>query len=211
MASTSLLLLGFLLGMRHALDPDHVVAVTTIVSREASLRRAQWIGAMWGIGHSATVILVGGAIALFKVVVPTNLVLGLEFCVALMLIALGVANVMPQSRGEHAPGTLRPLTVGFIHGLAGSAFIAMLISTALPTPMMAGWYLLLFGLGTIVGMMLTTSAIAVPGIYLAGRYPDARQHLRMASGVASIGFGLFLAHQGVSSGLFDSVSGWMPQ
>lgn len=211
MASTSLLLLGFVLGMRHALDPDHVVAVTTIVSREGSLRRAQWIGAMWGIGHSATVILVGGAIALFKVVVPPNLVLGLEFCVALMLIGLGIANVMWRPREKQSLGTVRPLTVGFIHGLAGSAFIAMLISTALPTPMLAGWYLLLFGLGTIVGMMLTTSAIALPGIYLAGRYKDARQHLRMASGVASIAFGLFLAHQGVTSGLFDSVSGWMPR
>ena len=211
MASTSLLLLGFIFGMRHAFDPDHVVAVTAIVSREGSWKRAQWIGALWGIGHSATVFLVGGAIALFKVVVPPNLVLGLEFCVALMLIALGVANVTSQSRHERPLGPARPLTVGFIHGLAGSAFIAMLISTALPTPMMAGWYLLLFGLGTIVGMMLTTSAIALPGIYLVGRYQDARHHLRLASGVASIAFGLLLAHQGVTSGLFDSVATWMPR
>jgi high-affinity nickel-transport protein len=211
MSATGLLLVGFLLGMRHAIDPDHVVAVTTIVTREGTLRRAQWIGALWGIGHSATVFLVGGAIALFKLVVPPNLVLGLEFCVALMLIGLGVANLR-SAPARVAGGVTRPLAVGFVHGLAGSAFIAMLISTGIPSPMLAGWYLLLFGVGTVAGMMLLTSAIAMPSIYFAGRYDDARRHLRLASGVASIAFGLFLAHQvGVSEGLFGAVTGWVPR
>ncbi len=209
MASTSLLLLGFLLGMRHAIDPDHVVAVTAIVSREGSIRRAQWIGALWGIGHSATVFLVGGTIAVFKLTVPPTLVLGLEFCVALMLIALGLFNLMSVASVE-APRATQPLAVGFVHGLAGSAFVAMLISTGVPSPMMAGWYLLLFGIGTVAGMMLLTSAIAMPAVYFAGRYSDARQHLRVASGVASVAFGLFLAYRtGLTGALFDSASGWI--
>lgn len=211
MAWTTLLLLGFVLGMRHAIDPDHVVAVSAIVSREGSLRRAQWIGALWGIGHSATVFLVGGAIAAFKLVVPQNLVLGLEFCVALMLIVLGVANLTARHSTE-GPGATRPLAVGFVHGLAGSAFIAMLISTTITSPVLAGWYLVLFGIGTVAGMMLLTSAIALPSIYFAGKYTHARQHLRLASGVASIAFGLFLAHEiGVTEGFFGSFDGWTAQ
>ena len=210
MAWTTLLLLGFVLGLRHAIDPDHVVAVSAIVSREGSFRRAQWIGALWGIGHSATVFLVGGSIAVFKLVVPPGLVLALEFCVALMLIALGLANLTARTSTK-GPSTARPIAVGFVHGLAGSAFIAMLISTTISSPLLAGWYLLLFGVGTVAGMMLLTSAIAMPSIYLAGRYTHARQHLRLASGVASIAFGLFLAHQiGVTEGFFGSVASRIP-
>jgi len=209
MAFTSLLLLGFVLGMRHAIDPDHVVAVTAIVSREGSLRRAQWIGALWGIGHSATVFLVCGTIAVFKLAVPPTLVLGLEFCVGLTLIALGVLNLVSVASVK-APRATQPLAVGFVHGLAGSAFVAMLISTSVPSPMMVGWYLLLFGIGTVAGMMLLTSAIAMPAIYFAGRYSDARQHLRVASGVASVAFGLFLAHRtGFTGALLDSASDWI--
>ena len=203
MASTSLLLLGFMLGMRHALDPDHVVAVTAIMSREGTLRRAQWIGALWGIGHSATVFFVGGSIALFKLVVTPSVVVGLEFCVALMLIVLGVANLASKSSAS-AVGATRPLAVGFVHGLAGSAFIAMLVSTSLPTSMMIGWYLLLFGVGTVIGMMLLTSAIAMPALYFAGRYRDAGKHLRFASGIASIAFGVLLAQRGIAAGVLDS-------
>ena len=181
------------------------------MTRQGSLRRAQWVGALWGIGHSATVFLVGGAIAVFKVVVPTNLAAGLELCVALMLIGLGIANVASR-HSPQAPGAARPLAVGFVHGLAGSAFIAMLISTSIPTPMLAGWYLLVFGIGTVAGMMLLTSAIALPSLYLTSRYTGAPHHLRVASGVASIAFGLFLAHQvGVAEGIYGASAGWMPR
>ncbi|HVF40133.1 MAG TPA: hypothetical protein VM939_09545, partial [Gemmatimonadaceae bacterium] len=193
------------------IDPDHVIAVTTIVTREGTLRRAQWVGVLWGIGHSATVFVVGGAIALFRLAVPPSLVLGLEFCVALMLIALGVANLTTRAV-ESAPAPARPLAVGFVHGLAGSAFIAMLISTGIPSPVLAGWYLLLFGVGTVAGMMLLTSAIAMPSIYFTGRYDEARRNLRVASRVASIAFGLFLAHHvGITEGLFVSVREWIPR
>ena len=211
LSSTALLAIGFMLGMRHALDPDHVVAVTTIVSREQSFRRAQMIGAMWGIGHSATVFLVGGTIAAFRVVVPPNLALALEMCVAIMLIGLGIANLRAKSTVERV-GNARPLTVGFVHGLAGSAFAAVLISSTISEPWLASWYLFLFALGTIGGMMLLTSAIAMPAIYLTGRYADARHYLRFASGVASVAFGLLLAHQvGITEGLFGSAAGWVPR
>ena len=211
MSPTALLVIGFMLGMRHALDPDHVVAVTAIVARERSFQRAQWIGALWGIGHSTTVFLVGGTIAAFRIVVPPRFALALEMCVAVMLIVLGVANI--TARDSIAPiSNARPVTVGFIHGLAGSAFAAMLISSTITDPWLAGWYLLLFAVGTIGGMMLLTSAIAMPAVYLTGRFADARQYLRFASGVASVGFGLLLAHQvGVTEGLFGSAADWVPR
>src|SRR6185437_9644483 len=92
MTLLSVLLLGFFLGMRHATDADHVIAVTTIVSRERTIRNAALIGVVWGIGHSLTLLLVGGTIVFFGLVVPPRLGLSLEFSVALMLILLGLVN-----------------------------------------------------------------------------------------------------------------------
>src|SRR5215470_12815474 len=88
-----ILVTGFFLGMRHATDPDHVVAVSTIVSREKSIPRAGWIGILWGVGHTLTILVVGAAIILFGFVIPPRLGLTLEFSVALMLILLGVLNL----------------------------------------------------------------------------------------------------------------------
>jgi ABC-type nickel/cobalt efflux system permease component RcnA len=85
--------LGFFLGMRHATDPDHVIAVTTIVARQRTLKHAAWIGVLWGVGHSVTILLVGAAIILFGMVIPTRIGLTMELCVGLMLILLGVLNL----------------------------------------------------------------------------------------------------------------------
>ena len=96
-------LLGFLLGLKHATDADHVVAVTTFVSRERSFRRAAVIGGLWGIGHSLTVFLVGGALVVFRLVIPPRMGLGFEFGVALMLILLGFNNLRPANATEPHP------------------------------------------------------------------------------------------------------------
>src|SRR5438445_13395223 len=84
---------GFFLGMRHATDPDHVIAVSTIVSRQNKISRAALTGIFWGVGHTLTILVVGTAIILFDVVIPTRLGLSMEFSVALMLVVLGVMNV----------------------------------------------------------------------------------------------------------------------
>src|SRR5690242_1122621 len=88
----AILALGFMLGMRHATDPDHVVAVTTIVAGHRNVRSAALIGAAWGVGHTLTILLVGSGIILFKWVIPPRLGPGLELAVAIMLIVLGLAN-----------------------------------------------------------------------------------------------------------------------
>ena len=207
--------LGFLLGMRHATDPDHVVAVTTIVTQQRSLGRAARTGALWGVGHTATIFLVGGAIIALKVQVssiPPRVGLSLEFAVAVMLVVLGLLTLAGGER-RVVDSTARPLTVGFVHGLAGSAAVATLPQVALiPSPIWSLAYLGVFGVGTIVGMLLVTASIAAPALLASHRFAGLNRSLRIASGVASIGFGLLLAHRiGFVQGLFTAAPSWLPQ
>jgi high-affinity nickel-transport protein len=210
----SLLVVGLLLGIRHASDPDHVVAVSTIVSRERSLLGAVGIGALWGLGHTATVFAIGTAIVLFKLAITPRIGLAMEFCVALMLIVLGVQNLRAARTGAAAPAParLRPLAVGMVHGLAGSAAVTLAVIALIPEPLWALACLAVFGFGTMLGMALITLAIAVPSVYAAGRVDRIERGLRLATGVASVGFGLFLAHQiGVVDGLFSDSPRWEPK
>ena len=210
LSSLSILLIGFVLGMRHATDADHVVAVTTIVSDQPSLWRASAIGALWGIGHSVTILLVGGAIVVFRFVIPPRLGLAMEFAVAVMLIVLGAVNLAGKQSAA-ARSSARPLLVGFVHGLAGSAFIALLVVAAVPGILRGLLYLGLFGLGTVAGMALITLAVAMPSALTARRFVHMQRYLRLASGVASVAFGLFLAHDGISDGLFSAAPHWTPR
>jgi sulfite exporter TauE/SafE len=263
----SVVVLGFFLGMRHATDPDHVVAVTTIVSRERSVAAAALIGILWGIGHTLTILLVGGAIILFGIVIPPRMGLTMELSVAFMLILLGLLNLtgfmrwiaerpMPNPshggdahahvhrhgdfvhthRHGHAPAThghaenatplgrldqafhrlgayqlIRPLVVGVVHGLAGSAAVALLVLAAIPSPAWGIAYLLVFGVGTIVGMMLVTAASSLPFTYTTRRFSQVHHLLAVASGVLSVAFGLFLVYRiGFVDGLFTGMPRWIP-
>src|SRR5215470_1323868 len=243
----SILALGFFLGMRHATDSDHVIAITTIVSRERDVRHAAIIGMFWGVGHSITLLVVGGAIVVFGLVIPQQLGLSLEFCVALMLIILGALNLRVALRSVHARSTstdsehhehphrhgdyihshphghapdahghsadsvpparldrrfggsrtyraLRPTIIGVVHGLAGSAAVALLVLPIIRDPLWALMYLSIFGAGTIAGMMLITTAIAVP-FSCTARFESLHRHLGAAAGVVSFSFGLFLVYQ----------------
>src|SRR6266498_4744170 len=89
----SLIALGFFLGMRHATDPDHVIAVSTIVTRQRTLRGGVLVGGLWGLGHTLTIVVVGGAIIVFSIAVPPALGLTMEMTVALMLVVLGLWNL----------------------------------------------------------------------------------------------------------------------
>jgi High-affinity nickel-transport protein len=202
---------SLLLGMRHATDPDHVVAVTTIVSRERSLRRACGIGALWGLGHTATILAVGGAIILFRVAFTPRLGLSLEMAVAAMLVVLGAMNLFDV---RPAPGRwteMRPLVVGVVHGLAGSAGATLLVLPLIDDARWALVYLLVFGAGTVVGMALVTLAVAAPAVLAAPRIAGLQRGLRMASGAMSLAFGVWLAHRiGVVDGLFTGAPRWTP-
>jgi hypothetical protein len=263
-ALLAIMLLGFFLGMRHATDPDHVVAVTTIVSRERTMLHATLIGALWGLGHTFTILSVGSAIILFKLTIPPRLGLGMELSVGLMLILLGVLNLTGVLRraiewitirrlgpGAHSHflfgrwmvhthdedgepilmdsssilgwtpqwwkklgffHVLRPLVVGIVHGLAGSAAVALLVLTTISRPSWAIGYLLIFGLGTVAGMMLITAAIALPFAYSLQHFVRLNRGLAMASGLVSVAFGLFLCYQtGFVDGLFTGHLSWIPK
>jgi high-affinity nickel-transport protein len=200
LTALSIVALGFFLGMRHATDPDHVVAITTIVSRERSVTRAAWTGAVWGLGHTVTIVLVGGAIILFNVVVPARLSLVMELSVGLMLVVLGIMNVTGLGRDTKDWLTrtrsrfTRPLAVGIVHGLAGSAAVALLVLTTIRTPAWSIAYLLVFGLGTVMGMVLVTTLMAVPFAYSSRRFTTANRRLQLATGLISIAFGLLLTY-----------------
>jgi hypothetical protein len=205
----SFLVVGFVLGMRHATDADHVVAVTTIVSDQPSLWRASAVGALWGIGHSITIVLVGGAIVVFRIAIPPRLGLALEFAVAVMLIVLGAMNLAGRSVAPRS--SARPLAVGFVHGLAGSAFVALLVVAAVPGALTGLLYLALFGLGTVAGMALFTVVIALPSALSARRFTHMQRYLRLASGLASVAFGILLAGNGIAEGLFSNAPQWTPR
>ena len=212
--------LGFFLGMRHATDPDHVVAVTTIVARQRSIRAAALTGAVWALGHTLTIMLVGGGIILFGWVIPPRVGLSMEFSVGVMLILLGVMNlwsarqaihdqVAPArtSRADEALGRsslTRSLVVGLIHGLAGSAAVALLVLAVIGKSTWSLLYLLIFGLGTVVGMVLVTAAIGVPFAARGSRFGRLNRALRMAAGGVSVALGLFIAYKiGIVEGLLS--------
>ncbi|MCU0620525.1 MAG: hypothetical protein MUC69_03355 [Gemmatimonadales bacterium] len=238
--------IGVALGMQHATDPDHVVAVSTIVAQERSTRGAALIGAAWGVGHGLTIMAVGTAIFLLGWVVPPRFGLAMEFAVALMLLGLGVATLRDVRRAArthehqhlhagrphthphahtdaphahpHEPGPVRwmdrrlagvrlyqlarPLLVGIVHGLAGSAAVALLVLATLGSSRAGLLYLVLFGLGTIAGMTLVTAAISVP-FRLTGGSHRWLGRLRAAAGLLSLVFGCYLAWRvGFVEGLF---------
>jgi high-affinity nickel permease len=235
----TILVLGFLLGMRHATDPDHVIAVTTIVSKERGVANAGLIGALWGLGHTLTIFLVGAAIILFKITIPPRVGLSMEFTVGLMLILLGVLNLtgvlrwlqsftlrevpdvtrdnncvhlpLPMCGGLGLYNVVRPLVIGIVHGLAGSAAVALLVMATIRDPWGAIAYLLLFGAGTVAGMMLITAVIAVPFVYTSRRFSGWNRKMGVASGLVSVSFGLFLSYQTtIVAGLFTNHARWMP-
>jgi high-affinity nickel-transport protein len=209
-----LLALGFVLGLRHAADPDHVVAVTAITSRTRSATPAALLGAVWGLGHTLTLFVVGVAIVVFNWAVPPRVGLTLEFLVALALVTIGLWNL----RGGHAhedaglgEGSSRPPTgkaflVGMAHGLAGSAAVALLVLATVRDPLGACVYLFVFGLGTLLGMTIITTGFALPLSAAARRWGGAPRILRLSTGTLSILLGAWLIYQiGWRDGLFLTI------
>jgi cytochrome c biogenesis protein CcdA len=217
----SALLVGAVVGFRHASDADHVVAVGAIASRERSLGAALGVGASWGLGHALTLLVVGGAILAFGVVVPPRVGLLLELGVAVMLMLLGLANLWSgasvsrashrdsrsneaRGLGRHARGPLlRSLGVGVVHGLAGSAAVALLVVASVSRTELAIVYLLVFGLGTVLGMLALTLVMAAPVALASGRFEELGRRLTRFAGAVSVAFGAFLFYEiGFVQGLF---------
>jgi high-affinity nickel-transport protein len=207
MQPLSLLWLGLLLGLRHAADADHVAAVGAIAARTRQLWPAARLGIVWGLGHTLTLATVAGGIVLFNLAVPPRLALAMELCVAVALIAVGALNVRTHSheRGDRLAtrGPQSAFLFGLIHGLAGSAAVALIVVAAVGDAKWVSAYLLVFGLGTLIGMTLITTGFAFPLVVAARRCPGGGHAIRVVSGVASVATGLWLAYQvGWIDGLF---------
>ncbi|MBZ5515932.1 MAG: urease accessory protein UreH [Acidobacteriia bacterium] len=220
----STLALGFVLGLRHALDADHLAAVSTFVSEERNILRSTLIGASWGMGHTASLLVFGLAVAAFRLALTPRLSQFLEFLVGCMLIFLG-ANVLfrlarggalhvhrhthdgvehshlhvhlGQAEHQHQHRTLRlggrPFVVGVVHGLAGTAALMMLVVGALPSLLLAAGYILIFGVGSIGGMMVMSLLMSVPLVLAVQRLQLLERLIRVAAGLFSLGFGGYLA------------------
>lgn len=205
---------GSLLGMRHALEPDHLAAVSTLVSRERSSLKGAFLGVCWGLGHTAGLIAVGAVLVYLRAELPARIADVFELLVAAMLIVLGVRTVLqavrqgPAHLHHHAfavhthsglpahvhigTWTLarRPLLIGAVHGLAGSGALTALVLTTLPSTAARLTYMALFGLGSTVGMAALSGLLGWPLARLGAHHAVARG-VSFAVGVMSVVLGLF--------------------
>lgn len=192
--------LGMLLGARHAVDADHLIVVATMVERERGLSGALRTAALWSIGHACTFLGVGLAIVVLGLRVPASFEQAAELAVAFMLIGLGLWHWKSSpSSGDGANSQarmlVRPVAAGVVHGLAGSAGIALLALTTIQTALGAIFYLLAFGAGTVLGMLVSTALLSFPLRLSQRRFREQRCAITTWMSAASIGLGLALLWQ----------------
>jgi nitrile hydratase accessory protein len=198
-------LLGSLLGMQHAFEPDHLAAVATLMTDERTSRRAAWLGAWWGLGHTLTLVAAGTALVVLRADMPAFVSAGFELCVVALLIGFGgraiyraACDVTPRRTHSHGSPArridrwtvARPLLVGAVHGLAGSGTLTALVVATLPSPAVRLGYLALFGLGSTLGMIALSGLLGWQIARLGFERRVVRTFL-LAVGCASTVLGLF--------------------
>lgn len=224
MSSLLTALLGVSIGMRHALEPDHLAAVATLATEQKNPRAGLWLGALWGIGHSLSLMVVGGGLALLEAKMPERVAVMFELVVALMIIALGARAIVRSvregrvgrprvhSHGDRAHShpvvaqhvhlcswtfSTRPLIIGVVHGLAGSGALTALVLAELPSSAARLSYIALFGAGSVVGMAMLTGLAGVP-LMRAAKSPRAAAWVLGLAGWLSSAVGVWW---GLGSGL----------
>jgi ABC-type nickel/cobalt efflux system permease component RcnA len=215
---------GFALGLAHAVDPDHIVAVSALLCKNANLRRSVLSATAWGAGHSATLLVVGVLVLALRVVIPPDVVRFFEFAAAVMLIVMGAWVLTPFIRGrrgyhghahvhphthvddegktythihshEDSHGHLRSVFTGFLQGLAGSAAIMLVTLTTVDSVELGLVFILIFGVGLILGMVGVAYVISCVMTFTATRLERAHEKIQGVTGTISIAFGVFLALQ----------------
>ncbi len=215
MPTLSGMVLGLLLGMRHALEPDHLTAVSTLVAQHRSVRTGAWLGVFWGVGHTAALLAVGILLAVLDAKLPQRLADTFELGVAAMLVGLGArsirrafvegrqgdahehhhgrhSHVHPAQQGHVHVGRLTfasaSLAVGVVHGLAGSGALTVLVLAGMPTTSARLAYLLVFGFGSIAGMALLSGVAGWP-LARIGQDGWVSRGVTFATGMLSLGLG----------------------
>jgi ABC-type nickel/cobalt efflux system permease component RcnA len=230
---------GFVLGLKHATEADHLVAVSAIVSEQRSVWRSSVVGALWGLGHTAALFAAGVVLILLRVSIPERVGALLELAVALMIVFLGTRILfilLRQRRDVHVHAHThggrththlhfheredaheaaqthtvsharhrglwgwRPVLVGMVHGLAGSAALTLFVLTEVlrggGSRLLGFAYLLIFGLGSVGGMLLMSALISVPFVLTASRFRRIDAPVRLVTGCLSVAFGLYYAWQ----------------
>lgn len=235
-----ILLLGLVIGLQHALEADHVAAVSSIATGETSMRRIVTHGALWGLGHTIMLGIVAGSAIYFGTSIDEGVAGWLEFGVGVMLVLLGgqviwrmmrdrvhfhahrhndgtvhmhahshAGEQTPHNRNAHAhehPAGLpwRTLTVGLMHGMAGSAALVVLTATSVSDPLMGVGYVVIFGLGSIAGMAALSAVIALPLGYTAKTLTWANRALQSGIGFATAVLGGFVMYETQLHLLFQS-------
>lgn len=224
-SSVAILVIGLVAGLRHALDADHIAAVSTIVSERKSLLASILVGGVWGIGHTASLLVAGIGVILLRIQID-QYEKPLEFCVAIMLIGLGANVLYKLARGgkihlhEHSHGAhthfhphlhdgkrdqershhgmrlaLRPLMIGMVHGLAGSAALILLVLAKIDSILLQFACIAIFGVGSIGGMMVMSMVLSLPVRLTADHFARTNWAMRALAGVFSLGFGLAMAYE----------------
>ena len=215
----TLLGLGLVLGLKHALDADHVVAVSTVVSQTKSIKKSSLYGALWGIGHTLTLFIVGLVLLTFKLAMPDKIALSFEFLVGIVLVILGLEVLRKTTKKnihlhKHAHDNLthahihshkgkgssfhnhthRSLIIGMMHGLAGSAALTLLVLTTVTSVLHGLLYILVFGAGSILGMLATSTVIGLPFI-LTAKFDRLHIVVERLAGTISVGLGVIIMYE----------------
>ena len=235
LSTSPVLVLGFVLGVKHALDADHLAAISAIVSERKSVLSSCLVGALWGLGHTLALLGAGVAVIVLHFELGPKTAMALEFAVAVMLVGLGL-NVLrklfdggtihlhPHRHGSRVhvhlhlhggketvtPGThhglrfgVRPVLVGIVHGLAGSAALMLLVLATIPSPAAGIAYLLVFGIGSTGGMLCMSALMGLPLHLTATHFSRADVAVRTLAALFSLGLGMLMAYRiGFVDGLF---------
>jgi sulfite exporter TauE/SafE len=222
LSTFSVLVIGFVLGLQHATEADHLAAVSTIVSEKKNLFTASIVGGLWGVGHTISLFTVGLVVILLKFQISESLEAKLEACVGAMLILLGLNALLKLFRANkvhvhshehdghkhvhiHAHGEAveeshhrlspRSILIGMVHGLAGSAALMLLVVPTIKSESVALLYILIFGIGSIGGMMAMSFLIGLPFHFTAGRFDILNRGIRLVAGLFSLGLGFSIVYQ----------------
>ena len=217
--SAAILALGFILGIKHAFDPDHIVAVSTIIKDNRQPIKAALIGIFWGIGHTFSLLLTGLLVLLLKINIPPEISLFLEMTVGVMLVFLGFKSVFAREKSGHTHFHLhgkshhahshdhnlshhhshrRSFWIGIIHGLAGSGALMILVLSTIKSVSGGIYYILLFGLGSIAAMGAITVLLSLPFMFSAARFPKLKKIMNVTTGLISVVFGVIIIYEIIS-------------
>ena len=223
LSTFSVLIIGFVLGLQHATEADHLAAVSTIVSEKKNLFTASIVGGLWGVGHTISLFAVGVVVIFLKLQISENVEAKLEACVGLMLVILGLnalrelrkakkVHIHTHEHGGHVHSHIhthgegaaeeshhrfspRSIVIGMVHGLAGSAALMLLVVPTIPSPWVAMLYIVIFGVGSIGGMMAMSFLIGLPFHFTANRFDFLNKAIRLCAGVFSLGLGLTIIYE----------------